>query len=194
MTMTVSVENWAEQVRAGDVRAISRAVSAIENREPQAEEILRQLFRTPAKPIASASLARRARARARSWTASQAAIVTRKKPLASSRWIPRAPSRAVRFSATASACKATHGHRSLHSLHGHARISGGLSQATANDAAPRRGWERNHPRGDSRRRPGRNRNRTPRRLHDSRPDARNGRRRAKPESRPDGNRRHLRPQ
>src|SRR5579864_6337690 len=42
--MTVSVENWAEQVRAGDVRAISRAVSAIENREPEAEEILRQLF------------------------------------------------------------------------------------------------------------------------------------------------------
>ncbi|MGA8221340.1 MAG: methylmalonyl Co-A mutase-associated GTPase MeaB [Candidatus Acidiferrales bacterium] len=42
--MTVSVENWAEQVRAGDVRAISRAVSAIENRSPDAEEILRQLF------------------------------------------------------------------------------------------------------------------------------------------------------
>lgn len=42
--MTVSVENWAEQVRAGDVRAISRAVSAIENREREAEEILRQLF------------------------------------------------------------------------------------------------------------------------------------------------------
>jgi LAO/AO transport system kinase len=42
--MTVSVDNWAEQVRAGDVRAISRAVSAIENREREAEEILRQLF------------------------------------------------------------------------------------------------------------------------------------------------------
>src|SRR5271156_671124 len=42
--MTVSIENWAEQVRAGDVRAISRAVSAIENRERDAEEILRQLF------------------------------------------------------------------------------------------------------------------------------------------------------
>jgi LAO/AO transport system kinase len=42
--MTVSVENWAEQVRAGDVRAISRAVSAIENRAPEAEELLRQLF------------------------------------------------------------------------------------------------------------------------------------------------------
>src|SRR6202007_2274844 len=42
--MTVSVENWAEQVRAGDVRAISRAVSAIENRSSEAEEILRQVF------------------------------------------------------------------------------------------------------------------------------------------------------
>src|SRR6202050_4947827 len=42
--MTVSVDNWAEQVRAGDVRAISRAVSAIENRAQEAEEILRQLF------------------------------------------------------------------------------------------------------------------------------------------------------
>ena len=39
--MTIAIENWAEQVRAGDVRAISRAVSAIENREPEAEEILR---------------------------------------------------------------------------------------------------------------------------------------------------------
>jgi LAO/AO transport system kinase len=42
--MTVSVDNWAEQVRAGDVRAISRAVSAIENRTAEAEELLRQLF------------------------------------------------------------------------------------------------------------------------------------------------------
>jgi LAO/AO transport system kinase len=42
--MTTVVENWTEQVRAGDMRAISRAVSAIENREPEAEEILRSLF------------------------------------------------------------------------------------------------------------------------------------------------------
>src|SRR3984893_6073427 len=42
--MTVSVDSWAEQVRAGDVRAISRAVSAIEKREREAEELLRQLF------------------------------------------------------------------------------------------------------------------------------------------------------
>src|ERR1700734_4017737 len=42
--MTVSVDNWAEEVRLGDERAISRAVSAIENRAREAEEILRQLF------------------------------------------------------------------------------------------------------------------------------------------------------
>ncbi len=42
--MTTAVHNWASQIRAGDIRAISRAVSAIENRRPEAEEILRQLF------------------------------------------------------------------------------------------------------------------------------------------------------
>src|SRR5580704_17846624 len=42
--MTTTVESWAEQIRAGDVRAISRAVSAIENRAREAEEILRQVF------------------------------------------------------------------------------------------------------------------------------------------------------
>jgi LAO/AO transport system kinase len=42
--MPVAVDTWAEQIRAGDVRAISRAISAIENHEPQAEEILRTLF------------------------------------------------------------------------------------------------------------------------------------------------------
>jgi len=42
--MPVAVENWVEQVRAGDVRAISRAITAIENNAPEAEEILRHLF------------------------------------------------------------------------------------------------------------------------------------------------------
>ncbi len=42
--MVATVENWAEQVRAGDVRAISRALTAIENRSPEAEAILRELF------------------------------------------------------------------------------------------------------------------------------------------------------
>ena len=42
--MTAALENWAAQIRAGDVRAISRAVSAIENRTPDAERLLRLLF------------------------------------------------------------------------------------------------------------------------------------------------------
>jgi len=42
--MTTQLENWAEQIRAGDVRAISRAVSAIENRSGEAELLLKELF------------------------------------------------------------------------------------------------------------------------------------------------------
>ena len=42
--MTLSVEKWAEQVRAGDVRAVSRAITTIENHEPEAETLLRLLF------------------------------------------------------------------------------------------------------------------------------------------------------
>src|SRR2546425_7307268 len=38
------VEKWAEQVRAGEVRAVSRAITAIENHAPEAEELLRRLF------------------------------------------------------------------------------------------------------------------------------------------------------
>lgn len=44
MTATLSVEKWAEQVRAGEVRAVSRAISAIENHEQEAEALLRLLF------------------------------------------------------------------------------------------------------------------------------------------------------
>jgi len=42
--MATALESWVEQIRAGDVRAISRAITAIENNAPEAEEILRQLF------------------------------------------------------------------------------------------------------------------------------------------------------
>jgi len=42
--MQAVIDQWAEKVRAGDVRAISRAVTAIENRSPEAREILRQIF------------------------------------------------------------------------------------------------------------------------------------------------------
>ena len=42
--MSRGVEGWAELVRAGDVRAISRAITAIENHQAEAEELLRLLF------------------------------------------------------------------------------------------------------------------------------------------------------
>jgi LAO/AO transport system kinase len=42
--MTTAVNDWAGKVRAGDVRAISRAITAIENHSAEAEELLRQLF------------------------------------------------------------------------------------------------------------------------------------------------------
>jgi LAO/AO transport system kinase len=42
--MTTAVDDWAAKVRAGDVRAISRAITAIENHSAEAEELLRQLF------------------------------------------------------------------------------------------------------------------------------------------------------
>jgi LAO/AO transport system kinase len=42
--MTLPVHQWAEQVRAGDVRALSRAITAIENHQPEAEVLLKLLF------------------------------------------------------------------------------------------------------------------------------------------------------
>ena len=42
--MTPSLNAWTAQIRAGDARAISRAVSAIENRTSDAESLVRLLF------------------------------------------------------------------------------------------------------------------------------------------------------
>ncbi len=42
--MTRAIEDWAIQIRRGDVRAIARGVTAIENRAPECEELLRALF------------------------------------------------------------------------------------------------------------------------------------------------------
>jgi LAO/AO transport system kinase len=39
-----AIERWAAQVRAGDTRAISRGISAIEDHDPRAEALLEQLF------------------------------------------------------------------------------------------------------------------------------------------------------
>jgi len=42
--MSASVESWADQIRAGDVRAVSRAITAIEDHDPQAEALLQRIF------------------------------------------------------------------------------------------------------------------------------------------------------
>jgi len=38
------VETWAQQIRAGEIRAMSRAITAIENHAPEAEPLLQTLF------------------------------------------------------------------------------------------------------------------------------------------------------
>lgn len=42
--MTLAVEDWTAAVCAGEVRAISRAITAIENHAPEAEALLQRLF------------------------------------------------------------------------------------------------------------------------------------------------------
>lgn len=42
--MTVAVNEWAANVLRGDIRAISRAITAIENHSPESEQLLKQLF------------------------------------------------------------------------------------------------------------------------------------------------------
>ena len=42
--MPVAVDTWAGQIRAGDVRAIARAITAIEDHDPLAAELLKQIF------------------------------------------------------------------------------------------------------------------------------------------------------
>jgi LAO/AO transport system kinase len=43
-SMSLTIEDWANRVRAGDVRAISRAITAIENHTPEAEKLLQIVF------------------------------------------------------------------------------------------------------------------------------------------------------
>jgi LAO/AO transport system kinase len=42
--MTIPVDEWAAMVREGDIRAISRAITAIENHTPESEQLLKQVF------------------------------------------------------------------------------------------------------------------------------------------------------
>ena len=42
--MPETAEHWAEKIRAGDVRAIARAITAVENQNALADDLLKQLF------------------------------------------------------------------------------------------------------------------------------------------------------
>src|SRR5208282_802580 len=42
--MENNVQQWSNQIRAGDVRALSRAISAVEDNAPDSEPLLRSLF------------------------------------------------------------------------------------------------------------------------------------------------------
>ena len=42
--MPSSIETWAEQIRGEDVRAVARAITAIEDDDPRAEELLQRIF------------------------------------------------------------------------------------------------------------------------------------------------------
>ncbi len=42
--MTSSISTWVEQIRSGNLRALSRAITAVENRTPESHELLRTLF------------------------------------------------------------------------------------------------------------------------------------------------------
>lgn len=42
--MTSSISTWVEQIRSGNLRALSRAITAVENRTPDSHELLKNLF------------------------------------------------------------------------------------------------------------------------------------------------------
>ncbi len=42
--MTEDIQNWAERIRGGDLRALARAITAVENRSTDAAELLKALF------------------------------------------------------------------------------------------------------------------------------------------------------
>jgi LAO/AO transport system kinase len=42
--VTSSISTWVEQIRSGNLRALSRAITAVENRTPDSHELLKNLF------------------------------------------------------------------------------------------------------------------------------------------------------
>ena len=42
--MPVDIDSWAAQIRTGDIRAIARAITAIEDHSSESEELLKRVF------------------------------------------------------------------------------------------------------------------------------------------------------
>jgi LAO/AO transport system kinase len=42
--MSASIEAWAQRIRAGEIRAVSQAITAVENHDPRAEHLLQLIF------------------------------------------------------------------------------------------------------------------------------------------------------
>ena len=47
--MPVDIESWVAQIRAGDVRAIARAITAIEDHDSHSEELIKNIFPHPGR-------------------------------------------------------------------------------------------------------------------------------------------------
>src|SRR5580704_3135067 len=63
--MALDLDTWAARIRAGEVRALSQAITAIENREAVAEELLQRLFPATGKSTLVDKLAAHYRAQGR---------------------------------------------------------------------------------------------------------------------------------
>ena len=193
--MTADVDSLAAQVRAGDTRALSRAITAIENRDSHAEELLRRLFPatgnaflvgiTGAPGTGKSTLVDQLAAKYRAQNTTVGIIAVD----------PTSPfTGGAILGDRIRMQKSCRRWRRFHPVHGHARFSWGAGRTTSDvalvlDAAGKQivlietvGVGRT------------NRHRAPRRLHACAARARAGRRRAKHESRLDGSRRHLRDQ
>ena len=42
--MSTNLQHWVDRIRAGDVRALARAISTIEDNRPESRELLKALF------------------------------------------------------------------------------------------------------------------------------------------------------
>ncbi|MCU1255431.1 MAG: transport system ATPase, partial [Candidatus Angelobacter sp.] len=42
--MSTNLQHWVDRIRAGDVRALARAISTIEDNRPESRELLKAIF------------------------------------------------------------------------------------------------------------------------------------------------------